>query len=118
MLRSVVGRNMADKLIDDAVFDELMTDTGAEFVDELVTTFLEEAPGMIAELKQALSEQDVDGFRRAAHSIKSNANVFGLAGLGELARDMELGGLEASSVSTLETIFEETSKVLRSKLDG
>ena len=34
-----------------------------------------------------------DAFRRAAHSLKSNANTFGALGLGALARELELNGV-------------------------
>ena len=38
-------------MIDRAVFAELQDTAGAEFVAELVGTFLEEAPQMLAELR-------------------------------------------------------------------
>ena len=58
-------------------------------------TFLEEAPAMLAELRDALAAGDADTFRRAAHSLKSNSHTFGALALGALARDLELGGLDA-----------------------
>jgi HPt (histidine-containing phosphotransfer) domain-containing protein len=76
--------------IDQTVYDDLKDAAGAEFVVELVTTFLEEAPSMLADLRRALIADDADGFRRAAHSIKSNANIFGAQDLAAPARDLEL----------------------------
>ena len=73
-----------------ATFGELQDATGAEFVAELVDTFLQEAPAMLADLRRALAARDVDTFRRAAHSLKSNGNTFGALALGALARDLEL----------------------------
>ena len=67
---------MTETIIDTAVFNELQDTVGPEFVEELLDTFLSEASDMIAELKQACAEADTDNFRRAAHSLKSNANVF------------------------------------------
>ncbi|MFY9212200.1 MAG: Hpt domain-containing protein [Aestuariivita sp.] len=81
---------MTQDAIDQTVFDDLKDAAGAEFVVELVATFLDEAPGMIADLRAALETADTDGFRRAAHSLKSNANVFGAHALAEPARDLEL----------------------------
>lgn len=81
---------MTQDPIDQAVYDELKEAAGAEFVVELVTTFLEEAPGMITDLRTSLEAADTDGFRRAAHSLKSNANVFGAHALAAPARDLEL----------------------------
>jgi len=109
---------MSENLIDETVLTELQEDTGAEFLEELVTTFLEEAPGMIAELKSAQEASDTDAFRRAAHSIKSNAHVFGAAGLADLAMKLELEGESAVDVSELENILSQTSDALRNYLNG
>jgi HPt (histidine-containing phosphotransfer) domain-containing protein len=81
---------MSDDVIDLATFRELQDATGAEFVAELVDTFLQEAPAMLDGLRTALAARDVETFRRTAHSLKSNSNTFGARSLGVLARDLEL----------------------------
>ena len=60
---------MTASTIDRATFDALREAAGAEFVVELVDTFAEEAPGMLAELRRALAANDAETFRRAAHSL-------------------------------------------------
>ncbi|WP_223428362.1 Hpt domain-containing protein [Tateyamaria pelophila] len=92
---------MTQSPIDPAVYDDLKDAAGAEFVVELVTTFLDEAPGMIAELRIALETEDNDGFRRAAHSLKSNANVFGAHALAAPARELELTGTAQATPDVL-----------------
>ena len=62
---------------------------GAQFAAELIDTFFEDARDLIAAMRQALAETDLDGFRRAAHSLKSNSATVGAAGLAELARELE-----------------------------
>ena len=84
---------MSQTTIDAAVFSELQDTAGAEFVAELVATFFEEAPQMLADLRDALTLRDAERFRRAAHSLKSNSHTFGAMQLGQLARELELGGL-------------------------
>ena len=42
-------------------------------------------------MRRALGTKDVDSFRRAAHSLKSNAASFGAMILSALARDLEAG---------------------------
>jgi len=79
--------------IDAARFAELQATAGADFVVELIDTFLHEAPGLLAELRAARAAGDADGYRRAAHSLKSNANTFGATALGAQAREIELAGL-------------------------
>ena len=87
---------MTAPVIDAAVFAQLQASAGADFVGELVDTFLEEAPPMLDALKRALDAGQAEPFRRAAHSLKSNAHTFGAMALGALARELELGGLEAA----------------------
>ena len=84
---------MSDATIDRATFEELQDAAGADFVKDLVQTFLEEAPAMLKALREAIASENADAFRRAAHSLKSNANTFGAMTLGRLARELELGGL-------------------------
>ncbi len=86
---------MAADVIDASTFAELQETAGAEFVAELVGTFLEEAPQMLAELRTARAASLDERFRRGAHSLKSNCNTFGALGLGALARELELRGLAA-----------------------
>ncbi len=111
---------MSANPIDAATFAELQDTAGAEFVSELVGTFLEEAPQMLAELRAAMAEASADRFRRAAHSIKSNANTFGALRLGELARELERGGLVANAapVDALQAEYERVAIALRELARG
>lgn len=85
---------MSESVIDQATFDGLKDSVGADYVAEVVSAFSEEAPLLIVQLRQALSAGDVETFRRAAHSIKSNAATFGATSLSILAREMESAARE------------------------
>ena len=105
---------MSAPTIDRATFDALKETTGAEFALELVDTFLEEAPSMLNELRDALAAQDADKFRRAAHSLKSNCNTFGALTLGGMARELELTNVSKVSeggVQPLAALADEYSRV-------
>jgi HPt (histidine-containing phosphotransfer) domain-containing protein len=105
---------MSDATIDAATFAELQESAGADFVKELVQTFLEEAPGMLAELREALAAGHADTFRRAAHSLKSNSLTFGALALAALARELELGGLDAADrPNVLDPLEAEYARVAR-----
>lgn len=80
---------MNENNIELAVFDALKDSVGVDFISELISTFGEEALVMIANLRQALSEKNVDAFRREAHSMKTNAATFGATDLAELAKSLE-----------------------------
>jgi len=106
--------------IDLAVFAELQEAAGADFVAELVGTFQEEAPAMIAELRGALAAGNAEAFRRTAHSLKSNSHTFGATRLGELARDLELGGLvpDAAPLDALEAEYRRAAAALEELCNG
>ena len=110
---------MAD-LIDRTVFAELQRNAGADFVAELVDTFCEEAPHMLAELRTAQAAGSAERFRRAAHSLKTNAHTFGAMALGAKARELELGGLpgNAGALDALDAAYVEAAAALKELAHG
>ncbi|MGZ5278009.1 MAG: Hpt domain-containing protein [Caldimonas sp.] len=106
---------MSHAVIDPHVFDELQANAGADFVAELVQTFAEEAPPLLAELRSALAAGAAERFRRAAHSLKSNSSTFGATRLAAMARALELEGLpaHAAAVDALAREFESTLAALQ-----
>lgn len=110
--------------IDIATFDELRATAGAEFVTELVNTFLEEAPLMLADLRSARAAADAERYRRVAHSLKSNGNTFGARDLATQARAIELGGLAAdpardlAAIAALEATYAEAAAALKVLCNG
>ena len=110
--------------IDAAIFAELKETTGADFVAELVDTFLEDAPKLLAALHEATASGDAGAFRRAAHSLKSNGNTFGAAALAGLARDLEHRGLDAvggdgpALLAQVEQAYSEAATLLRSLINA
>ena len=84
-------------VIDSTTFAQLRESTDADFVAELVQTFLHDAPQLIAALRSSATSGDAIAFRRAAHSLKANCNTFGAMQLAVLARDLESRGLPAAA---------------------
>ena len=107
-------------VIDQSTFDELKQMSGDDFINELIDTFLDDAPAMIAEIKSALEANNADAFRRAAHSMKSNAATFGAMQLAALAKELEMLGKEnklADSGDKLKAL-EEAYVSVREELEG
>lgn len=103
--------------IDLKVFNELKDATGADFIGELVQAFLEDAPTQIAQMQSALTGQDAESFRRAAHTLKSNAATFGATDLSGLARELEMLGREknlevGNRLQVLEEAFDQAKNQL------
>jgi HPt (histidine-containing phosphotransfer) domain-containing protein len=110
---------MAMQEIDRRTFEELQQVSGADFVDELVDTFLEDTPERIAELRSALLRRDAEAFRRAAHSLKSNSATFGAHRLAAIARELELVGKEnklegqAPKIDEFEGLYQKVARELK-----
>lgn len=103
--------------IDLNTFNTLKDTTGEDFIAELVDTFLGEAPGLISQMRSALDSQDADTFRRAAHSMKSNAATFGAMELSTLAKELEGFGREknleiGNRLEILEAVFHQVAEEL------
>ena len=105
--------------IDTTVFEELKQMSGADFISELVDTFLDDAPKLMKELQTAVQAKDADTFRRAAHSLKSNAATFGAKHLSELARELEQMGKDSKlaevgdRLATLERTYQDAAAELK-----
>jgi HPt (histidine-containing phosphotransfer) domain-containing protein len=115
---------MDEPVIAPAVYAALQDTVGAEFAAELVDTFLEEASGMLAELRSARAADHADRFRRAAHSLKSNSGTFGASRLAALARELELKGLDADpardidALATLDAEYARAAAALKDLRNG
>ncbi|SFN19455.1 Hpt domain-containing protein [Variovorax sp. OV329] len=99
-------------IIDTAAWSELEQTAGADFVGELVQTFLEEAPTLLQALRDAFAAGDADAFRRNAHSLKSNGLTFGALGFAAKARALEQGGLPAATQAALDELHDDWQGVV------
>jgi HPt (histidine-containing phosphotransfer) domain-containing protein len=108
-------------VIDDQVFAALVDSAGADFMPELIDSFLEDAPQGLAALRAALAAGDDTAFRRAAHSLKSNGNTFGALAFAEAARVLEhtplgeLGSAAAGQVEALAAQFDRVAAALKER---
>ena len=105
--------------IDMTAFEELKQMSGADFIGELIDTYLEDAPHLIQDMKSSLTSKDAETFRRAAHSFKSNSATFGANRLSVLAKELESLGREnrldeiGSRLDTLEEAYGVVAKELK-----
>jgi len=76
--------------LDPAALENLYEMVGgdAEFVVELIDTFLQDAPQMLKDI-QSLGSVDIEIPGRAAHSLKSNGTEFGAHTLSALCQELE-----------------------------
>jgi HPt (histidine-containing phosphotransfer) domain-containing protein len=89
---------------------------GEGFLNELLSTFVEDALELVATMRRALAGKDTDVLRRAAHSLTSNAASCGAMTLSGLARDLEAlakTGELASAGPRVERLAGECALVVR-----
>jgi HPt (histidine-containing phosphotransfer) domain-containing protein len=86
--------------IDLGVLDDLERSVGDDrsFLRELVETYLDDTPTLIAALRSGIAEGNVEQTNRAAHTLKSNSASLGALGLSAMARELET----LTSVATTE----------------
>lgn len=107
-------------VIDKTTFEELKQMSGDDFINELIDTFLEDAPKMIADIKSGFATNNADIFRRAAHSMKSNAATFGASQLAALAKELEMLGKEnkVNEAGDKLNVLDDTYASVRDELKG
>jgi HPt (histidine-containing phosphotransfer) domain-containing protein len=83
----------------DAALDRV--DGDEETLDELVEIFLEQCPQMMDEIEQGVARQDHTLLRRAAHTLKGSAAIFGARRvanvsdkLSEMGKEEQLDGAD------------------------
>ena len=79
-------------IIDLKTFAELKTLMGADFMPELIETYIQETGELIDQLQQTLGSKDNVAFGRCAHSIKSSSASLGALDFSQKARQLEIMG--------------------------
>lgn len=74
---------------------------GDDFVNELVETFLKDAPERIEAALAAGRREDLEGIERATHSLASSAAMMGAMELHDLGRSIEHRAADRSAESLL-----------------
>jgi HPt (histidine-containing phosphotransfer) domain-containing protein len=77
--------------LDRRALNNLLEVVGGEFsyLVEVIDSFLEDAPKLLAELQAAVANGDTGETRRIAHSLKSNGADFGAQELSKLCAQLE-----------------------------
>jgi HPt (histidine-containing phosphotransfer) domain-containing protein len=109
---------MPTSQIDMNTFEGLKESIGADYIGELIDAFLDDAPNLLAQMRSALANKDAESFRRAAHSMKSNAATFGAMELSMLAKELETSGREnnleiGNRLDVMEYSFRQVESQLR-----
>jgi len=93
-------------VLDRATFEDLFDSVGgdAEFLAELVDTYLADAPVQIAVLREAIAANDATAVVRPSHTLKSASASLAALGLAEQCRRLELSATAGSLTGAHEAI--------------
>lgn len=105
--------------LDEAVFERLRHIGGDQFVGELFTLFLDNAPEKIEEAVAGSKCGDLEIVERAVHSLRSSAGSIGAQWLQELCGQIEILAAEKNSESLAPLIgqLEESFTRVRPRLE-
>jgi HPt (histidine-containing phosphotransfer) domain-containing protein len=92
-------------IIDQKTYNELKDLMGADYVVEIIDTYIQETGALIQQLQQALGAGDSISFGRLAHSIKSSSASLGALVFSQQARELEMLG-KANDLSGIGTKLE------------
>ena len=91
------------------------TGNDAELLKSLIQIFLAEYPHMLAEIRQAIDTSDAGLLRRAAHTLKGSAAIFGAQPVIDAAMRLEMMGREnnfALAAQGLDRLEPRTSRLV------
>jgi HPt (histidine-containing phosphotransfer) domain-containing protein len=105
-------------VLDINTFNALKESAGADFIAELMDAFFADTLKQMEQMRLARESNDAESFRRAAHSVKSNALTFGAEELAALARELEMLGREKNleAGNRLE-VLNEAFELVRKRLN-
>jgi HPt (histidine-containing phosphotransfer) domain-containing protein len=113
----------ADGALDRAVLKQLREDLGgAGAVHDVIATFLENTPAVLAALHEAAARTNADGIRRAAHKIKGTSAMLGAVRLSQLCAEIENIGRSGdvsdamSRVTAIEEAYHAAEAALKAEV--
>ncbi len=81
-----------------------LSDSDAEFFNDLIQIFLMETPQRLEDLKDAVSNHDFEALRNAAHKLKGSSGCYGAEKLMTLCRNLERQAIEKDFSSAKDTV--------------
>ena len=97
-----------EAVLDPAALANLLEMVGgeADFLVELIDTFLTDAPQLMADMRQAVEQGNAEGLRLAAHSLKSIGADFGAKAFSDLCKELEAIGLAGAVDGAAELVVQ------------
>jgi HPt (histidine-containing phosphotransfer) domain-containing protein len=104
-------------------FNDALFEGDSEFLVEILNLFLETCPALLSAVEDAISRNDAQAIRRAAHTLKGSVSNFGAPKVVECALELEMIGLDGNLARVgfvwraLQDLVAELLLEMRAKLD-
>ncbi|MGI9550899.1 MAG: Hpt domain-containing protein [Aurantibacter sp.] len=82
-----------------------MADGDQDFINSVVSVFLEEVPQDLQDLEQALEQKNHEKVYQLAHKIKPNVDLLGMEQTRAAALEIETMGKNSASIDDIEKVF-------------
>jgi len=82
-----------------------MAEGDQEFINSVVSVFLEEVPQDLKDLELALEQKDHERVYQLAHKIKPNVDLLGMEQTRAAALEIETMGKNSASIDDIEKVF-------------
>ncbi|MDJ0533056.1 MAG: ATP-binding protein [Xenococcaceae cyanobacterium MO_207.B15] len=113
---------LVQTVLDMTVLDSLRQLVGAkapEMLTKIINQYLEDAPGKVSAIAEALKSQDIEALRKASHSLRSSSANLGAISLAEYCKNLEniarAGEMPENpeTITELETEYEKVKIALQ-----
>ncbi|MEZ9925360.1 Hpt domain-containing protein [Vibrio breoganii] len=90
-----------EQLIDNAVIEQIISDTSIEILPLLIDSYLEESQGRLEIINKALDEEDYQTLEFETHTLAGTSLAIGVSALGKLAKSVEQSCLQQDHAEAL-----------------
>lgn len=87
-----------------------MADGDQEFINSVISVFLEEVPQDLMGLETALEDENYEQVYQLAHKIKPNVDLLGMEQTRAAALEIETLGKSAANMSHIKNVFPNLKK--------
>lgn len=109
--------NIIKRKIDLSYLDE-MACGNPNFIQEMINLFIEKVPSQVAQLQEAIHENDNDSVKKFAHNMKSSLDIFMLKDLTNclsiIEEEAELGQFSTEAKEKMNSLSDEIVEVVKS----
>lgn len=84
----------SEQLIDNAVIEQIISDTSIEILPMLIDSYLDESQGRIEIIDKAVTEKDYQTLEFETHTLAGTSLAIGVAALGKMAKSVEQSCLQ------------------------